>query len=70
MPSYLTTLNMKAGILTKAMPGSTFLRLITLIGIATPVSYNGNTWWSARRDHLNLDGPKAEKHHNVTLRDI
>ena len=41
MPTYVTTLEMKADILTKIMPGSTFVRLRTMIGLNPPISFDG-----------------------------
>ena len=40
-PSYVTTTDMKADILTKIMPGSTFVRLRSLIGINAPGYHEG-----------------------------
>jgi hypothetical protein len=44
-PSYVTTNNMKADILTKIMPGPNFVRLRTLIGINDPNSHKGKIRW-------------------------
>jgi hypothetical protein len=40
-PSYVATTDMKADILTKIMPGPTFVRLRTMIGLNPPVSSDG-----------------------------
>jgi hypothetical protein len=41
MPSYVSTIDMKADILTKIMPGPTFVRLRNLIGIHPPEYHEG-----------------------------
>ena len=41
LPSYVTTTNMKADILTKIMPSPTFVRLRSLIGINAPGNHEG-----------------------------
>jgi hypothetical protein len=41
LPSYVTTTNMKADILTKIMPTPNFVRLRTMIGINTPGDHQG-----------------------------
>ncbi len=41
MPSYIPTTEMRADILTKIMPGPTFVRLRTIIGINPPTCHNG-----------------------------
>jgi hypothetical protein len=41
LPSYVTTINMKADILTKIMPGPNFVRLRSLIGINAPCNHDG-----------------------------
>ena len=41
MPSYVTTTNMKADILTKIMPAPTFVRLRAMIGINAPGDHEG-----------------------------
>jgi hypothetical protein len=41
LPSYVTTTNMKADILTKIMPAPTFVRLRTMIGIHAPGDHDG-----------------------------
>ncbi len=38
LPSYVATTDMKADILTKIMPGPTFVRLRTMIGLNPPIS--------------------------------
>jgi hypothetical protein len=40
-PIYITTLEMKADILTKIMPAPIFVRLRSLIGLHPPISYDG-----------------------------
>ncbi len=41
LPSYVTTTNMKAVLLTKIMPAPTFVRLRTMIGINDPGNHEG-----------------------------
>jgi hypothetical protein len=41
MPSYISTTEMRANILTKIMPGPTFIRLRTMIGINLPTLPEG-----------------------------
>ena len=41
MPSYIPTTEMRADILTKIMPGPTFVRLRTMIGINPPTCHDG-----------------------------
>jgi hypothetical protein len=41
LPSYIPTTEMRADILTKIMPGPTFVRLITMIGINPPTCHDG-----------------------------
>jgi hypothetical protein len=41
LPSYVTTTNIKADILTKIMPTPNFVRLRTMIGINTPGDHQG-----------------------------
>jgi hypothetical protein len=41
LPSYVTTTNMKADILTKIMPAPTFVRLRTMIGVNAPTYHEG-----------------------------
>jgi hypothetical protein len=41
LPSYVTTTNMKADILTKIMPASTFVRLRTMLGVNAPGNHQG-----------------------------
>ncbi len=41
LPSYVTTTNMKADILTKIMPAPNFVRLRTMLGVNTPGNHQG-----------------------------
>jgi hypothetical protein len=50
----IPTIEMRAHILTKIMPGPTFVRLRTMIGINPPTCHE---WWSVRQNGLKMDFP-------------